>query len=239
MYTSFEAIGALLLSEYHLDLDEYFIRTHSINALDEMGLIEKEEVLLRLGVKDYEAKLPPNIGEISRIHWVISEGQIPESTIKVEIQNIWFPPQTFFVPIPNSDAEVLSVSKDTPLNIIPDVKGPYIPYTRTANSFKFNTTNVNVLAKIERVKGDANGLPLIPEDAARACMAYCAEIYYKPMYLRGKIPSNVYKDIKEEASREFARCQNRIGFKQLDQGAMNNVQDQAVSWDRKAYGVDS
>lgn len=240
MYTSVEEIGARIKAEFGLDLDEYFIRQFALDAINQMGLLQTEDILIRGVIKDYNLVFPPAIGPVVRINWCVKADPNPITDVTVSVQNIWFPPQVVFTPVPNSEAQVALLPDDAPVNVIPHIKGPYIPFVWKSPFLKFNETERAVIAYAERIKLDPETkLPAIPEDALEACAYNCVEVYYRPMFILGKIAPGVFQQIEKWTGNRFNQCQNRIGFKQLDQNRMNDVMNVTVSMDRKAYGIDA
>jgi hypothetical protein len=239
-HTTIEEIAFRINSEFKLDLDEYFVRQHALNAVNEMGLISTEDVLIRGTIKDYCLKLPLNIGALTRINWVIAANVRASTTVSIAIQNIWFPPQIIFVPIPNADMDIAVLETDAPVNVIPKIRGPYIPYKWKCPVLKFNETDIDVIVYAERLEVDKDTkLPSIPRECLEACAFYCAEVYYRPLFMLGKVPPYVWEKLERWTDKAFARGQNQLGFKQLNQNQMNDIMNVMSSWDRKAYGVDS
>lgn len=239
-YTSIEEIGARIYSEFKIDVDEFFVRQHALDAVNEMGLISVEDVLVRATIKDYKVRLPQNVGIITRINWVVAGDAKASTTVTLSIQNIWFPPQVVFTPIPNANIEIALLDEEAPVNVIPQIKGPYVPFKWDKGVFSFNETDREVVIYMERLRTDKDtGLPLIPRECLAACAFYCAEVYYRPLLVLGKIPPFVWEKIERWTDRNFAIAQNRYGFKRLDQNKMDEIRDIAVSMDRKAYGINS
>lgn len=240
MYTTIEEIGARINSEFRIDVDEYFVRQHALDAVNEMGLISTEEILLRGTIKDYKMKIPASSGGITRINWVIAGDAKASTTVSLSIQNIFFPPQVVFTPVPNENIEIALIEEEGPINVIPSIRGPYIPFTWKKPFLAFNETERQVVVYAERLKLDPNTkLPLIPQECLAACAYYCVEVYYKPMFMLGKVPPFVWEKLEQWTNRHFARGQNQLAGKQLNQNVLNDAMDVVVSMDRKAYGIDS
>ncbi len=240
MNTTIQEIGARIYSEFRIDLDEYFVRQHALDAVNEMGLISTEDILIRGTIKDYKLRIPPESGGITRFHWVIAGDANASSSVSISIQNIWFPPQVVFTPVPNEDVEIALVEEEGPINVIPSIKGPYIPFVWKKPFLKFNETERQVVVYAERLAlDDDTHLPIIPRECLDACVYYCAEVYYRPQFMMGKIPSYVWEKLEKWTDRKFSRSQNQLAGKQLDQNRLNDALDVLVSMDRKSYGIDS
>lgn len=238
MHTSYDEIALRLSQQFKIDVDDYFVRTHSIQALNEMGLLETDEVLYKATIKDQCVKLPN--GSYTRINWVIQADPQLQSTVTISIQNIWFPSQVVFTPVPNEDnLSQVSFTDDLKVHVIPAVKGPYIPFIWKCPVLKFNETERDVIVYAEKLKTDDTGLPPVPEDALEACLYYCLFVWYQPLFLLGKIDSQRFSVVEQWVGNRFSQCQNRIGFKQLDNGRMSEVHSVMTSMDRKATNIDS
>ena len=220
-----------LIDMYNLDLDLYWVKKQCYKAMQKLKLLMIDRTITVATVENFCIKLD---AVYFRVNSVIRIDQTVLANVNVDLQDIYFPPQDVFVFPEEStvvDVKLLEGNK------IPEIKGPYMDYEWDCPYVRFNEDNAYVAIEAMKVRSDDKGFPLIPEVALNACVAWCAYVYYRPMFMQGKIGVAQYQAIEEWKNREFGQARGDSYTQQLSRNDIDEIFDVVSSMDRKHYNV--
>jgi len=233
MHVSVKEIQTRLLDDFDIDMQEYLIDRHCHDMLVKVRMVPMCRSVITGRASDYKLNIknfqPYNIKAVIALYPEYLN--YPSQTI----QQIEYPPQLIFE---RPEEETTSSLLNQELNVIPHIKGPYIDYEWDGTCLKFNEESPEVAVEIVNLSLDKDGYLRIPEDLTDAAVHYCAFVHLRPLYLLGKIPQYVMRDI--ERWKSDAMISGKIGayFKSLNKNAMNDILNYMTSFDRKSHNID-
>ena len=233
MHVSVKEIQTRLYDDFDIEMDEYLIDRHSRDALQKIRMVPLCRRVLTGKAEDYKLDIR-NFKPYSIKAVIILNPETliyPATTIQ---QNI-YPPQVVFE-VPEEDTT--GVLLDSPLNVIPHIKGQYIDYKWDGSCLKFNEQVPEVAVEFVTLSTDKDGYLRIPEDLTDAVVHYCAFVHLRPNYILGKITENVMQRIEFWKDKAFISGKIGAYFKGLNKNQMNKVLNYMVSFDRKAPNID-
>lgn len=242
MQTTVEAIASKLTDNYNVEMDTYQVSENCMDALDKMGMLKMSKKAVVGRATNQKLRLPVDVFDVKSVLRLPDARETLTNSVTLTIQDfITHPPQTVFVPVPNSDSEVQEITlSDQILNYIPSMAGPYIDYTWEAPFLSFNEERPAVVAIYNRIPVDPEtGLCQIPQQAFFGCLNYCLYVWYQPLFLSGKVPPYVWAELKEWKQKGMAQSKNSYGMSRLSRNQMSKVHNIMSSFDRHRYGLDS
>lgn len=241
MQTTVEAIASKLVDHFNIEMDIYQVSENSMEALNLMGMLKIGKRAIAGRAVNQQARMPVDCVDVKAVYRLPNTTPTLANSVTLTIQDIAFPPQTFFVPVPNSDSEVEAVElPDQILNYIPHIVGPYIDFEWDPPFLKFNEIEPQFIAIYNRIPiNPKTCLAEIPEDAFLGCLNYCVFVWFRPLFLTGKIPKHVWDEIKEWKRSKMAQSESKYMMSQLSQNEMSKVHSVMSSFDRKRTRIDS
>jgi len=239
-YVSVEAIATEIKRKFRMELDIHDIIANSADVLKKMGMAALNKRTQVYLVDNYCVKLGPETYKVDSVT------QLEPYVYPTEIveQDIYFPPQ--LVPenpvIISSEEDMVESNGeygDPKPNYLGQVKGIYTDFVWDCPYVKLNYTNYLVAIRTIELSKDAEGLPLIPEEALNACVYYNVYSEMEPAYLAGKIPDYTFARVEQWKDKHINQSKSRRMFKRLSANEMDKIFDIMASMDRKRTILDS
>lgn len=242
MQTSVEAIASRLTDMFHIEMDIFQVSENCMDALNRMHMLHLSRKAVAGHVKEQKLKMPVDCYDVKAVFRMPNSHETLTNSVTLTIQDILFPPQKIFVPIPNSDSEVQSITlPDQILNYIPHEAGPYIDFNYDDPPWlRFNEEEPDVVVIYTRIPINPDtGLCEIPEQAFNGCLNYCLYVWYQPLFLSGKVAPYIWAELKEWKRVNMAQSKNALYMSRLNNNEMSKVHNIMSSFDRKRTRLDS
>jgi len=237
---SVQQVMAVLHRKFHIDMDYYEVLENCAEVLKKtafMPLSRKQEIY---PVSDYCVKLPPEA------YVVKSAVQLEPYTLQnnVVLQDIYHPPletvKNEVITVNASDlTEVPAASEEIKLQVPGTPKGPWVDFTWDCPYVRFNFTDFTVFIEYTALAVDAEGVPLIPEEALNMCVNYNVYTYAQPGFLTGRIPQYILKEVEQWKNTSINQAKNKKAFRELSRNEHSKLLDIFTSMDRKRTNIDS
>lgn len=240
--TTVEAIESRLKDQFHIEMDIYQISENSMICLDLMGLLMLGKKVVVGTIVNQRVRLPVDALDVKLVTYPRHLNSVLPNQFQITVQEIYFPPQIVFTPIPSETDEIALVASipDLVLEYIDQVKGPYIDFVWEPPFVKLNTTDGQVVILYTTVPIDKEtGLANIPYQAFEACIYYNLFIYYQPLFITGKVNPNVFAEITKWKNQKMNQGKFKYGMSQLSQNEMSKLHSIQSSFDRKSTNRDS
>lgn len=241
-FTSAQAVASKMVDKFHVEMDIWQVSENCMEALNRMGMLKNSRKAIVAPVKDQVLQMPVGAYDIIGVFRQPKAHEVLTNSVTLTIQDITFPPQKIFVPIPNSDSELQEIElTEEQANYIPHMAGPYIDFDYSDPPFlKFNELALNVIVLYNSIPIDRDtGLCRIPEAAFNGCLYFCLYTYFQPLFLMGKVQMGIWNEIKEWKDRNFNQSRQTLMYQKLSQNEMSKVHNVMASMDRKRYKLDS
>lgn len=239
--TTVEAIASRMVDRFGVEMDIYQVSENCMETLNDMGMLVIGKKGIAGRASDQMLRLPVDCFEPLAVYRMPNTWENLTNSLTITIQDIVFPVQKIFVPVPNSDSDIQLVDlPDQVLHYLPHLTGPYIDYTWEPPFLKFNEVEPGIIAIFSTIPVDKDtGLAKIPFHAFKACLYNCLYIYYQPLFLQGKVAEYVWREIAEWRRRTYGQAEKKVGMQKLSQNEMSKVHNVMSSFDRKRYRLDS
>lgn len=233
-----QAVVSRIKSKFGIEMDIYDVFLNSLEVLKQMKMYALDYEIITGSVRNFTFKLQDNA---VKINWIIYLENLYNSNLKLEIQDIWLPPQVVFRS--HNETEETTYYPLAPtewqLNTDLDVKGPYIDYKWDCPFLKFDVNEINIACKYSKIRLDKDGFVAIPEQALEACVYYSVYSHMEPAFLVGKVPPAIFMEVKQWMKDHRATAQHRKMVDDFSQNEVNKVLDVMSSFDRKRFGIDA
>lgn len=241
MLTNVEAIASKLVDRFNVEMDIYQVSENSMEALNLMGMLKLGKKAIGGQVRDQQLRMPVDCYEIEAVYRMPNPRETLTNSVTLTIQEIMFPPQKIFVPVPNSDSEIQTIAfPDQILNYLPHVVGPYIDFTWDPPFIKLNEVEPQIIVFYNRIPIDPDsGLAEIPDQAFDGCVNYCLYTWYQPLFLTGKVPEYVFNKVEKWKNAKINQSKTSLMMSKLSQNEMSKVHNIMSSFDRKRTRLDS
>ncbi len=234
-YISVQAVASRLKDHFAVEMDLDQVIMHTGQVLKNIGMVALQREVIRTTVDNFCVQLP---SRVANVRAVVRLDGLPPSPSYVDIQPIWFPPQTIWVSDPEEDLTTLTVD-NIRNNYIPQVTGPYIEYLWECPYVKFNETDLDIAIISTSMKQDSSGYPMIPEDAFEAAVYYCLYVFYQPLFIIGKIDGQRMQTIEMWKNQKLNFAKTSHMLTELSQNEMDNLLNVMTSFDRKKFGINA
>jgi hypothetical protein len=235
MYRTVKAVAFRLREKWGIEMDLWMVASNCKRVMMDERVVPRVKQLVVKTVEDFTVALG---NDVFKILAVISLDTPPVLTSgSIVLGEIIFPPQTFWV---SDDVSMEITSEELmELNALPYFRGPYVPFNWNPPNLEFNYDKMEVGIVYSAVAKDEDGFVLIPEDMVEALANYCAEVHLKPLFLLGKVPMGIYKEIQDESNNSFGNGKWNMMMRGLDQGQIDKLLDTMTSMDRKSFNIDA
>lgn len=241
MQTSVEAIASRLVDQFGVEMNIYQVSENCMEALNLMGMLKLSKRAIAGCIKDQQFRMPVDCVDVKAVYGLPNPRKL--GSVTLTIQDIAFPPQVFFLPVPNSEEDMLETKEltDSVLNYIPHFTGPYVDFNWDPPFLKFNECDgMHVVAVYNRIPINRSTLLCeIPQDAFAGCLNYCLYVYFQPLFLTGKIPKYVFDEVKDWKRIKMGQSITAVMMSKLSQNEMSKVHSVMSSFDRKRTNIDS
>lgn len=240
--TSVEAIVSRAKDQFGVEMDIYQVSENTMRALDLLGMLKlKKNVLVGKVNSSQQLRLPVDACDVKAVVTPRALNNCLPHEMRIFVNDIYFPPAIFFVPIPNATEELadLLVATDVVVKYIDNLKGPYIDFNWNPPFIEVNSTEASLVVIYTSIPIDENGLALIPSQAFEACLYYNLYIHFQPMFLQQKVPIAVWQEIKAWKDSKFRQGKNKYMMSRLSSNELNKVMDIVTSFDRKRVNRDA
>lgn len=231
--TTIQEIHSHLIDDWQMDENIYWIKKQAIRALEKMGLLLIDRAVVVATVQDFTVELDPiYFRPLSLIR--LDSGTL--MNINITYSDLYFPPQEIFIfPSPGDIVETQLLEA----NVIPDIKGPYLDFNWDFPYLRVNIDNIAVAAEVLKLRVDEAGYPLIPRIALDGIVAWCVYVYYRPMFLAGKIDGQRMQFLEETKNRYINQAKSTSYLQGLSRNQWDNILDVITSYDRKHFNINS
>ena len=236
---SVQQITAAIHRKFRIDMDIYEVIENSIEVLKKMGmtaLTRKQEVY---AVSNYCVKLPMSVNNVNSAIQLESHN-LPNN---LTIQDVYRSPLSTIsnevITVNTSDIAVNPANEEAKLQVPSTPKGPWIDFTWDCPYVRFNFTDFSVFLEYTELAVDANGYPLIPEEAFNACIYYNIYMYSQPGFLTGQVPQYVLKEVEAWKNQHINQSKNSKAFGELSRNEHSKLFDILTSMDRKRTNIDN
>jgi len=230
-YRSVKEVASYVKDQFKIEMDISDVIRNCAEALRLLGVFATGRELMFTTVKDFCVKT----SGVKKIMSVTRLDNTIFSTIKVELQDIYFPPQIVFQ-MPEEEADETGTIKYKD-NYIPAPKGPWIDFVWDCPHVRFNETDLDVAIETISIRKDKEGYPEIPDGAFYACAYYCAFSFQMPLFLLGKVPPVVFGKLEEMKERKFGQARAQLFIDDYSRNEADNLMNIMASMDRKGYNT--
>ena len=232
-YRTVKAVAALARDKWGIEMDHWTIASNCKRVMKDERVVPLLKKLSVHTVADFNVNLGNDINKILAVILLDQPRLLTTGTIR--LGEIEFPEQIFWV----SDDSNQEITSDelTQLNALPYFRGPYVDYVWDKPHMKFNFNDIVVGIVYSCIATDENNLVLIPDEMVDALANYVAEVHLKPLFLLGKVPMGIYKEVQNEVNESFGNGRWNMLMNDLSQNELNSVMNTMTSMDRKAYNV--
>ncbi len=243
MQTSVEAVASKLVDQFDIEMDIYQVSENCMEALNQMGMLQLDPRTIACQLKgdSRQLRMPVDCIEPRAVYGLSNYWWDRLNSTTLTFQNIWFPPQTIFVPVPNSDDNDIYIQIPEPIiQAEPGMSGPYIDFKWEPPFVKVDCPGSFLMVKYNRIPINVEtGLCEIPEEAFLACVNYCAFVWFRPMFTTGKIPQYVWNEVKDWKKTAMAQAKVSVMMSGLNENEMSKVHSIMSSFDRKRTRINS
>lgn len=241
MQTIVEAIASKLVDKFQVEMDVFQVSENSMEALNLMGMLKLSRKAVVGRAANQQLRMPVDCLDVKQVIRIPDTRGGAPSPVSLTIQDLAFPPQKIWVPVPNSDSTVQEITLDEQtLNYIARMAGPYIDYTWNRPFLEFNEEEPVVAVVYTRIPVNAEtGLCEIPEQAFDGCVNYCLYVWYQPLFLQGKVAPYIWAELKEWKRTKMGQSVNAYAMSRLSSNQMSKVHSIMSSFDRKRTRLDS
>jgi hypothetical protein len=232
-YVSVRAVASRLKSQFKVDMTIFDCVQACADLLKKTGALTTIREGYAATISNFCINLPASVYKLRAV--VRLDNQLV-SSIKMSVQDIYFPPQDLFT-VPADDEEPKPIKKLED-NVLPQLKGPYIPYVWKCPILKFNETDIPVVIEVTSVPTDEEGFPMIPEPMFFACLYYALYVHSQPLFLTGQIAPVQMQLIEKWKNDNVGQGNSSMMMEALSNNEMNEVFDIMTSMGRKSYGYD-
>lgn len=223
---SIEAVVSGLKNQYHQEMDIYSARE---NLMVFFRVAKKMPRVKKIALCTTDAHGIVHLPEMEKVlsahryqQPVAHLGEIAFPGFGMEPTVIWDTPDGF--------AAETGVALEA-LQVIPQLKGDYVPFREEANHLAFNESNLKVVVVYTGIRCDARRMPLIPDHLFDACVAWLLFKWAEGEWIAGALAPDKFQYISELKDRRI-----RQSAKMLNRNQMNEILDVQTSFNRKTFG---
>jgi hypothetical protein len=235
-YISIYAIASELKDRFSIEEDVFVINKWVAKALEKMHMIALQRKVDTAIIPEKECITIE--GGAYKLEAVYRYGREPADNPKFFTQEIWHPPQTVWV----DDAMQPdgSFNGNTPIGTV-YANALYMDHEWDCPDIKFpvGSAGIKVMYQYTCVPTDAEGYPMIPEDAFDGCLYYVLWVIQQPLYLLGKVNESQMERIEKWKRNGINQAKNQLMMKKLSANERDKILDIMTSFDRKRVNIDS